>query len=93
MADSKKLPKAFNGYKLASIDELKESLEMGMEVTLFMRGVWYLLEEKADGRAAIAQCPDGQEKTYKTWDDLFNSYKVGGQPIGELWREFEIETM
>lgn len=93
MADSHNLPKEYSGYKLSSLDELRESLEMGMEVNFFMRGTWYLLEEKSDGRAMIAVCPDGKGILYDNWDALFSGYKVDGQPIGELWRAFEIETM
>ena len=93
MADSKNLPKTYSGYKLGSLDELRQSLEMGMEVNFFMRGVWYLLEEKPDGKAMIAVCPDGKGERYGSWEELFEKHMVDGQPLGEQWREFEIEMM
>ena len=93
MADSSNLPKVFSGYKLQSLEELKESLEMGMEVNFFMRGVWYLMEWEDDDHVFIAVCPDGEGNVYNSWDELFEKHMIDGEPIGNLWREFEIETM
>lgn len=54
MADSSNLPKTFSGYKLKSLEEPKASLEMGMEVNFFMRGVWYLMEWADEEHVLIA---------------------------------------
>ena len=90
--DSKNLPRDYKGYRLKSLDELLDSLEMGMEVNFFLDGRWYLMEDRGE-RKLIAECPDGNPVFYDDWDALLVRYTVDGHPIGERWREFEVETL
>lgn len=92
MADSKRLPKNYKGYRLSSLDELTASLDFGNEVNFFLNGKWYLIESRG-ARKMIAQCPDGDPVYFDDWDDLFDHYLSDGIPIGELWQEFEIESL
>ena len=91
--DSKHLPKTYTGYHLKSLEELKERLEIGMEVNFFMRGVWYLLEWEDETHVMIAVCPDGEGSVYDSWEQLFQNHKIDGRPLAEQWKEFEIANM
>lgn len=83
----------YSTCKFDSYDELRDGIEMGLDVEFFLYNVRYDISWENDNCVFIAVCPDGDASYYKDADDLLNNHKINGVPIGKLWKDIDLYRM
>ncbi len=78
--------------KFISYEDLYESVEMGLDIEFWLRGVMYNISWR-DKKPFISICPNGGTTHFKNTEDLLNNYRIDGIPLGELWHEIDIILM
>lgn len=79
-------------YKLKNLDELIESIEMGMDIEMFVYGTRYNISWR-NYKPFICVCPDGDAVFFESTEDLMSNYKIKEKPLKEIWQDFEIYSM
>lgn len=78
--------------KFKSLDELKDSIDMGLDIECFIYGDRYYIGAPK-GDLLIALCPDGDGDIYANTDDLLSNHKIKGKPLKDIWQDIEIYSM
>lgn len=79
-------------YKLQSLEELMEEIEMGMDIEFFIYGIRYNISWR-NNKPFICICPDGEATFFDSPAEMMEKYKVNGSPLKNLWKDFEILYM
>lgn len=79
-------------YKLKNLDELIESIEMGMDIEMFVYGTRYNISWR-NYKPFICVCPDGDAVFFESTEELMSNYKIKEKPLKEIWQDFEIYSM
>lgn len=75
-----------------SIDELRNAIEMGLDIEFFLYGVRYNISWR-DYKPFICTCPDGDAVFFENAGDLLDEYKINGRSLRELWKDIEVYSM
>lgn len=75
--------------KFKSLQELKEAIEMGLDIECFIYGDRYWIGAYGE----IALCPDGDADVYKDAEDLLNNHRINGKPLIEIWQDIDLYGM
>lgn len=78
-------------YKLKSLAELMDEIDLGMDVEFILYGTRYNISWRE--KPFICVCPDGDAVFFGDPREMFSEYKVAGRPLKELWRDMEIIAM
>lgn len=79
-------------YKLNSLEELMEEIDMGMDIEFFLFGNRYNISWR-NNKPFICICPDGEAVFYDSPKKMFAEYKINGKPLKDIWQDFEILAM
>lgn len=79
-------------YKLKSLDELAQSINMGMDIEFYAYGTRYNISWR-DNRPFICICPDGDAIFYDSPDEMLKEYAIHGKRLVDIWRDLEIISM
>lgn len=79
-------------YKLKSLKELMDEIDMGMDIEFFLYGTRYNISWK-DDKPFICTCPDGEAIFYNSPEEMFENHKIDGKLLEDIWRDFEILFM
>ena len=79
-------------YRLKSLDEMLESIDIGMDVEFYLYNVRYNISWR-NNKPFICMCPEGDAIFYDSSEQMFNEYKVNGKALKELWRDFKLIFM
>lgn len=79
-------------YKLHSFEELMEEIEMGMDIEFLIYGIRYNISWR-DNKPFICVCPDGEAIFFDSPSEMMDKYKVNGNPLRCIWKDFEILYM
>ena len=71
-------------YRLKSLDEMLESIDIGMDVEFYLYNVRYNISWR-NNKPFICMCPEGDAIFYDSSEQMFNEYKVNGKALKELW--------
>ena len=79
-------------YKLKSLKELMDEIDMGMDIEFLLYGTRYNISWK-DDKPFICTCPDGEAILYNSPEEMFENHKIDGKLLEDIWRDFEILFM
>ena len=79
-------------YRLKSLDEMLESIDIGMDVEFYLYNVRYNISWR-NNKPFICMCPEGDAIFYDSSEQMFNEYKVNGKAVKELGKDFKIISM
>ncbi len=79
-------------YRLKSLDEILESIDIGMDVEFYLYNVRYNISWR-NNKPFICVCPEGDAIFYDSSEQMFDKYKVNGKVLKELWKDFKIIFM
>lgn len=79
-------------YKLKNLNELMAQIEIGMDIEFYLYGLRYNISWR-NGKPFICECPDGDAVFYDSPEEMFNNYKVHGNPLKNIWKDFEVLFM
>lgn len=79
-------------YKLKSLQELMDEINMGMDIEFLLYGIRYNISWR-DEKPFICVCPDGEAAVFDDPVTMFSQFKAGGKPLKEIWQDFEIIAM
>ena len=81
-----------NLYKLNSLKELMDEIDIGMDIEFLLYGIRYNISWD-NGKPFICTCPDGEAVFYDSPVELFEKYKIREKPLKDMWKDFEILFM
>ena len=67
-------------YRLKSLDEMLESIDIGMDVEFYLYNVRYNISWR-NNKPFICMCPEGDAIFYDSSEQMFNEYKVNGKAL------------
>ena len=67
-------------YRLKSLDEMLESIDIRMDVEFYLYNVRYNISWR-NNKPFICMCPEGDAIFYDSSEQMFNEYKVNGKSI------------
>ena len=79
-------------YRWKSLDEMLESIDIGMDIEFYLYNVRYNLSWR-NNKPFIWMCPEGDAIFYDSSEQMFNEYKVNGKALKELWKDFKMIFM
>lgn len=79
-------------YKLKSLEELMEEINVGMDIEFYVYEILYNISWE-NYKPYICVCPDGDAVFYDTPELMFENYKINGKPLKDIWQDFEIYSM
>lgn len=79
-------------YKLKSLDELKESIDLGMDIEFYLYGMRYNISWR-DNKPFICICPDGDATFYESSQQMFEEYEINGKVLKDIWKDIKIIFM
>ena len=74
------------------MDELKNAIEMGLDIVFYIDDIKYNISWK-NRKPFICVCPDGNAKFYKDADELLNEHMIGDKKLKDLWNQIIIDYM
>lgn len=77
--------------RLDSLEELIESIDMGLDIEFYIFGKRYNIS--TNEKPFIALCPDGDAIYFDNGEDLVKKYKINGLSLYKQWDEMIIESM
>lgn len=79
-------------YKLDSLNELIDAMNMGLDVEFFIDGTRYNISWR-DKIPFICVCPNGEAVFFKSTQDLLDNYMVKDIPIKDMWKKIDVYSM
>ncbi|WMJ79546.1 hypothetical protein RBU49_11660 [Clostridium sp. MB40-C1] len=80
-----------NNSKFDSLQELKNSIEIGLDIECTIYGTDYYIGW-ANGKCVIALCPDGDIVYFNTLDEILD-YKIQNKMLKNIWKDIQIKSM
>ncbi|WIF95031.1 hypothetical protein [Caminicella sporogenes] len=77
--------------KFSSLQELKDSIEMGLDIECYIYGQRYYIGWGDNGRV-IAKCPDGDGVYFNSLDEMLN-FKIQDKKMKDIWKDIQIISM
>lgn len=79
-------------YRLVSLGELMQEIEIGMDIEFCVYGIRYNISWR-DGKPFICTCPNGEAVFYDSPVEMFDKHKIKEKPLKDIWQDFEILFM
>ena len=76
-----------NGMKLDSLQELKEAMNLHLDIVFYLDGTMYNISWR-NHRPFICTCPDGDAEFYENTEAL-----IRGKSLDKRWRDMEVDSM
>lgn len=81
-----------NSDRFDSLDELKNVIEMGLDIEFFIDDVRYNISWE-NNKPFICICPKGEAVFFDDVEDLLEKYNIKGKSLKELWSDIVIHVM
>lgn len=77
--------------KFVSLEEFKESIDMGLDLDLYLYGVRYYIGAPL-GKLLISWDDGEKEIQFDSVPELLQ-YEINGKPLKDIWKDIEINSM
>lgn len=77
--------------KFKNLDELQDSIEMGLDIECYIYGKRYYIGW-SNNKRVIALCPDGDGDFFDSLEDMLE-FLIEGKPIKDIWQDIVIRSM
>lgn len=79
-------------YKLNSLDELIENIEIGMDIEFCIYESRYNISWR-NNKPFICACPDGKAIFFDTVNEMIEKFKINELPLKSIWKDIKIFKM
>ncbi|MEC0089341.1 hypothetical protein [Paenibacillus macquariensis] len=77
--------------KFENLKELKDSIEIGLDIECFIFGERYYIGW-SNHKRVIALCPDGDGDFFDTLEEMLD-FQIEGKALKDIWQDIEIYSM
>ena len=81
-----------NLRKFDSLQELIDSIDMGLDIEFYLHGTRYNISPGED-KYFICECPNGDAIYYDSGLEMINKHKIGAELLKNVWNDIGIYSM